>query len=391
MGGDSREYLAYAKNLLRGYFGHGAASDAYRSPGYPTLIAASVWMGGNWYVRLQLWQAILGAATVGMAACLARRMMPAWGAGLSGLLLAVWPHHIAFTAEILNEVVLGFGLTGALLLTVLAIDLKSRKMGIAAGVSWGLTCLINPIIALIPFILLLWQGRRAPRVFLFMIIPALLMVGLWSLRPVSGASERVWTNLVQGSWPLYHRAYVSRNAHPEPARIMAEIDAETALMLDDRTAGLTAMRSRMAKQPWTYVDWYLRKPYLLWDWDVRISDAFGPYVHVANGSPFDTELPATGLSLARALNPVIFWGALLASLTLLFRGRADSQVLALAFLYVTAVHWVLQAEPRYSVPYRAIEFILFCLFVCRGVNAVSAFVHGRNRVPRNIKEARLNQ
>lgn len=365
LGGDAREYVGYAQNILRGYFGIGAAPDAYRSPGYPTLVSAAMSFGGNWYPRLQLWQAALGAGTVTLTAYLGRRFVPVWGALAAATLLALWPHHIAFSAEILSEVSFGFCLMGALLLTALALERQSTPLGAGAGVAWATTGLINPISILLPFVIAasawLLAGRRA---VVIMLAPALLGLAAWSMRPAEGGSERVWVNLVQGSWPLYHRAYVSRNAHPEPARIIAEIDAESTLAVKDHIAGLESIASRFKSEPVKYVRWYATKPYLLWDWDIRISDAFGPYVHVARRSILETVPLSWVKSAAKAVTPLFFWLSLAGCALAFVRGTPAARMVTTAFVYFTVVHWVLQAEPRYSVPYRAIQLMISIYAVC---------------------------
>ena len=361
LGGDAREYVAYAQNLLRGYFGIGATPDAYRSPGYPTLIAAAMSLGGNWYLRLLLWQAVLGAGTVALTAYLGRRFMPAWAAlGAAGL-LAVWPHHIAFTAEVLGEVSFGFSLAAALLVSVVAVDRKTPSWAIGAGLAWGLAYLVNPICAALPLALAVIWWIPARKTAAVMLAPFAMVILLWGLRPAEGGSERIWTNLVQGSYPLYHRAYVSRHAHPEPARIIAEIDADVARTLASPTAGIDRLATRVSENPGGFAKWYASKAFLLWDWDVRISDAFGPYVHKANASSLESGLLGSFATAAKAINPILFWLAIAGSFAAWRAGHAGRTV-ALAFLYFTAVHVVLQAEPRYSVPYRPVQFMLAAYF-----------------------------
>ncbi|MBV7475406.1 glycosyltransferase family 39 protein [Pseudoxanthomonas sp. PXM05] len=357
LGGDAREYVAYAENILRGYFGIGSEPDAYRSPGYPTLLAQAIFMGGNWVLRVQVWQAIMGAGTVALTACLGRRFLPPWAALAAAGLLAVWPHHIAFTAEILGEVTFGLTLSAAMLVSVVAIDRKDWRWAVAAGVAWAIAYLVNPICAALPFALAVVWWRPAIRTSLAMLAPFILIALLWSLRPADGGSERIWTNLVQGSYPLYHRAYVSRNAHPEPARIIATIDADVREAIQSPSDGLNKLADRMAAQPGDFANWYTRKAFLLWDWDVRISDAFGPYVHKANGSPLDAGLGRFVIVASKAINPVLFWLALV-GLFAAWRSGVTGRAVALSFLYFTAAHMVLQAEPRYSVPYRSLESLL---------------------------------
>ncbi len=361
LGGDAFEYVNYAKHLMLGYFGSGEVSDAYRSPGYPLTVATAMVVGGDaWPRYLLIGQAFMGAATVGLTIALARQWMPVWAALVAGLLLTLWPHHIAFTAEVLGEIELGLCLTGALLLTVLTVERKSLWLGGAAGAAWAVAYLVNPIVALLPVAIAAIHWRKDTRqAVLATLIPFILVAGLWSMRDAPGGSDRVWINLVQGSYPLYHRAYVSRNAHPEPARIMAQIDAETAVMLKDKNAGGHAMAERLASDLPASASWYASKAYLLWAWDVRISDAFGPYVHATKDSLLERVPLSVAMPITRTLNPIIFGLALLFALYALAKRAPAAGILALSFAYFTAVHMVLQAEPRYSVPYRPIELLLF--------------------------------
>src|SRR5690606_26790958 len=85
--GDAVAYFSYASNLAdHGVFssarpgtGEPLVPDSYRDPGYPFLVAVLMrWLGGEaWYPTLLQLQAMLGAATVGLALALARRWMTA--------------------------------------------------------------------------------------------------------------------------------------------------------------------------------------------------------------------------------------------------------------------------------------------------------------------------
>jgi hypothetical protein len=71
-------------------------------------------------------------------------------------------------------------------------------------------------------------------------------------------------------------------------------------------------------------------------------------------------------AVCKALNPALFGLGLLACGIAAWRvprSRGDSaafawQSCALLAVYLTAVHVVLQAEPRYSIPYRPFEILL---------------------------------
>ena len=352
-GGDASEYIAYAEHLLAGWFGKGAVPDAYRTPGYPLFVMLSMWPG-DWYTHLMHMQAIVGTLTVAGTISLTRQFAPRGWALAAGVLIALWPHHIAATGEVLSEVLLGG-------LIVLALLLSTRRYAVAAGIAFGLGYLINPILALFPFVVafVYWRdgfGKQG----LTMLLVSLVAVAGWGIRNTSlgvSGNDRAYINLVQGSYPLYQAAYVSRNADPEPARIIAAITAEQTAMEADHAQGLQTMLQRMQREPSVYVRWYLSKPFLLWDWDVRIGEG-GPYVHQVYKSPLEGHplLRAT-TSLLKAANPLLFALSLAFAAWTVWR-RQSSQIVALAFLYLTAIHVVLQADPRYATAYRPMEVLL---------------------------------
>jgi hypothetical protein len=157
-------------------------------------------------------------------------------------------------------------------------------------------------------------------------------------------------------------AYQAAMQH-DPAGIaaLAAIDHETAILQSSPSAGLLLIGQRMARQPGHYVWWYLSKPALLWDWDIRIGQG-DIYVYPTRHSPFKTEPAFRAVAaLCRALNPWLFVLAIAGAVLALLPkaqtspGRAAA---ALMLLFVTLVYSILQAEPRYSVPFRGLEIML---------------------------------
>lgn len=381
--GDVREYVAYAWNLLdHGTFsriwpGDGTpVPDAYRGPGYPLFLMLCMAVGGQpdgWYWLALHLQAVLGALTVTMTVLLARHWIPAGWAFFAGVLAALWPHHIAATGALLSEVVFGFALMLALLLTAETIRRGRIGWAAAAGAAYVYAALVSMVSLLFPLFAawVLWRSA-ARKPALALLIVALLGAGLWSLRnatiPATPATPgRAAINLVQGSWPLYHRAYVfSRNDHQAAREIMGAIDRETRLLASDPAAGFASIRQRLASDPAWYARWYLlQKPFLLWDWDIRIGMG-DVYFHRQSGSPLETHplLNATK-RLFKVLNPAIFALSALACVVLLLGWMRDKHrlppaavVVAGFCVYVTAVHVVFQAEPRYSIPYRPMQLLM---------------------------------
>jgi hypothetical protein len=137
-------------------------------------------------------------------------------------------------------------------------------------------------------------------------------------------------------------------------------------MASDPAAGARSLLDRFALDPGYYIGWYLlKKPFALWSWDVRIG--WGDvYFLETHESPFDRYAALRALHAAcRALNPVLFLLALIAACayglrpsTLRHAPSIAASVVSLLFLYLTAVHTVFQADPRYAVAYRPLEMVL---------------------------------
>lgn len=357
--GDAGAYVRYGQHILEGYFGTGSEPDAHRPPGYPTLIAMALALGGDSYGRLLQWQVLMGAATVGLTIALGRRWLPEWGALLAGLLLALWPHHITFSAEVLSEVLYGFVLTAALLAASTA---KRRAwVWLCTGLLFAAAAMVNTVAVLVPLVTgAALIGRESPQRWIALISPVVLIVGCWSLRPVEGGTDRIWINLVQGSHPAYHESWRGQGD------VAKSIEAEARAAAANPAEGIAAIAPRIAANPGRYAAWYAAKPWHLWSWDIRISAPGGPYARPVSGSLLDTQPLRLTSAVLRRMNPAIFVAALLAAILALRRpGPAAS--IALTMFYVTAVHLVLQAEPRFSIPYRSIELLLAVSAACWAV------------------------
>lgn len=337
--GDAGEYMAYALNLPD-YFGRGDAPDAYRSPGYPVLL----WLSGSLIYQVQV---ILGTLTVAATYALGRLWMPRTFALLAALWMALQPHHIAATGTLLSEVLLGALVIGSLLAAAYAHQRRSVALGVTAGVLFACAYLTNPVTAFLPLLLapFFWRARKVGAAMLLM---PLLAIGGWGIRNMDMPGDtRAQLNLVQGSFPEYHQAWKWQRLLMHDK--YGEIVAETA------SGSIRPSLERMAKDPAKYAQWYASKPYLLWDWDIRIGMG-GVYSIKFENSPLDRGWLFAVNALQNGLNPLLFALAF-CGLVLAYRSPAQAMV-AIAVVYVTAVHVVLQAEPRYAIPYRSLEVLL---------------------------------
>ena len=382
--GDIVQYVAYAWNLVVhqtfSMAAPGSAEvtpDAFRGPGYPLLLVVAMLLGGlegGWYPLALQGQVLLGTATVALTMVLGRRWLSMPANLLAGGLIAVWPHHIAATGALLTEVAFGFFLVAGLCLAASpgGRGRQATGLALATGAVFAFACLVNEVILLFPLLIAVmwWRAGRKRGAVIVAVIP-LLVAGAWDARsallpPAPADHDRVAMNLVQGSWPLYHAAYASRDAHETPRRILQAIVAEQRLMATDPAAGLKSIGERIAHDPGYYARWYFfEKPFLLWDWDIRIG-AGDVYFHRLSQSPLDEQPLLRALKRALEwLNPAIFVVSAGTALMVVLRWRRsppqllDRRLLVALFaVYATAIHWVFQAEPRYSIPYRPEQMLL---------------------------------
>jgi hypothetical protein len=408
--GNAVQYYNYARNLVQ----HGIysvdrpstslpISDSFRDPGYPLFMAA--WMKvfpqwDSWYAAVVFSQAILSAATVMLWLGVGRSWMPLKWLAIAGVLMAVWPHSVAMSSHLLSETLYGFLVALAMFVFSLGVDKPNTRWALICGACFAAAALTNSV--LLPFALLLALymliRRKLPlRIGVALMASALCFTAPWLIRnsqlPPSPASSmnRALMNLVEGSWPLYHRADMAStlSKNPQATRIMDQINLEIGVIEADHRAGLSMMLARMAHDPGYYIRWYLQKPALLWDWSIRIGVG-DIYVYVTYHSPFDAN------PFWRAVEAVCHggnWILALLALTGCWLALRNSSPLSMAgvallLLTVTAVHTVLQAEPRYSIPYRGAEILLGIFGAYRVTTQLLKLrKNSRKRTPKSISSS----
>lgn len=379
--GNAAQYYNYARNLVQ----HGVFSaqpsrllpppgDSFRDPGYPVFLAA--WMKifqqwDSWYAAVLFSQAILSAATVVFWLCLGRRWMPTGWLAVAGAFMAIWPHSVAMSSNLLSETLYSFLVALAMYVFGASLDKPSFRWAIVSGFCFSLAAYTNGVLT--PFAALLvaymLTRKRIPaKIALTLIATTLCLTAPWMIRnhmqqtDQPSSTDRALMNLVEGSWPIYHSAdMASILAHnPQATRVMGQINQEITVIESDHRAGLATMLQRMAQNPSYYVLWYLKKPALLWAWDIRIGVG-DIYFHETYHSPFNTNALWRAIeALCHACNWLLLVLALITCLLVLLKKnqKQDMASVALLMIFVTAVHSILQAEPRYSIPYRGAEIML---------------------------------
>ncbi|HEY4292523.1 hypothetical protein [Luteibacter sp.] len=378
--GDAWQYFCYAWNLLK----HGTFSmarpmaanvvpDSFRDPGYPAFLAVLMAIRGTGqevYDTLLLAKCVIASASVGLCISLARRWLGFGAACAVGILCAFWPHLISFSGYVLSETLLGFLIVLAVWILDTALRRDSRATAVVAGLTFAAAALTNAVLLpMAPILAVIMVWRDVPRrsLWVALLLASALASGTWIARNLTlpnGASAegRASINFVQGSWPEYHTASFSAIQLGDPAAkiVMAEIARETHAIQADARGGWALMSARMSSDPLRYARWYAGKPALLWGWDVAVGQG-DIYVFPTFHSLFeDNAAFHAWAGICFLLNPLIALLALVGVVhTLLWKEapfalRWTAAIVAMA----TAVYCLLQAEPRYAVPYRGLEFLL---------------------------------
>ena len=399
--GDINDYVLYAWNLNESSTFSSevpnsgpVAPDSYRAPGYPLMLAGAMAISGqsrlelrdaghgrlslvadppNWIALTYVTQSILGSLTVLLTIFVARFWLGRVASLAGGLIVALWPHLIVFSSTLLSETLFAAALLAAIALLCHA-DRTGKVLAIiGAGLLFGGAQMVNPIVAALSiFLCVMLVLRNNLRFALVFFLSFAIAPSMWAVRNTTldvnqkGAFFRAEQNFVQGSWPQFLDALTSRFDNPISAQIVDAEAAEEKVFIDNPGKGVRSVAERMWLDPSYYARWYLvTKPLLLWDWGIRVG--WGDiYFLETTHSPFKSVPVLWAIERIYIFaNSPLFFCALLTVIGLIAalivkrpRSEFALTVVALTFVYVTIVHSVLQAEPRYSIPYRPLEVML---------------------------------
>lgn len=394
--GDATQYYAYALNLSN----HGVFSkdlpdaatihpDNYRDPGYPVFLA--LWMkilgtGDAWYAGVLLSQALLGALTVTLATQLGRCWLPLRWAASAGVAMALWPHNITINGYLLSETLFGFLTVLGMLICAQALQRQGLRYTVLAGLTFGAAALTNAI--LLPFGILLaalfaWR-KLAPRKLCFALaLGAFALPSVWAARnaivvvPVAGTSstDRALLNLAQGSRPEFQSAWRDSVLGDDAAKTKAKIafqhvNDDYLQLQNSPLSGAASILRRLWQHPLQSARWYLiEKPALLWGWSIEIGQG-DIFVFPTRNAPFQVQPAWIALAaVSSALNTMLMLLALASFFLVWFRKKQPldqrrpaslpTLIMVLSLVaFVTLVYSTLQAEPRYSIPFRPFEILL---------------------------------
>jgi hypothetical protein len=322
---DQVEYLELGKSLLHKHSleffdaRFGQTVRAYRTPGYPILIALC---GANLRI-VRIVQALIDTSTVLATWLLARKWLPPAACGFAGLLVALNPFLIYFTGLILSETLFIAMLAwGMALLTT-----ERLKLDLPGFLLLSLSVLVRPGATMLPAIIAFISPRG--RIFLAIF---LVVIFAWMAR----------NKLVVGDWVLTTNGgitmYDGFNPHADGSSnqsIVQNMPELRDMGEVDRSRYLNQLaRDFIRNNPTTVIWLTFKKIARTWS-PIPLSDEYGSkrlYVLIAAcySIPFDL---------------LVLWGLWSGPLP-----RAAKVYLLIPALYFTAAHALSVGSLRYRIP-----------------------------------------
>ena len=157
---DAREYAVYAYNLVthgtysKEYPAEAPQPDAWRSPGYPLVVALSMLIGGlkHYYSIMIYFQIVISTLCVAMTYFLGRRLIPNWASLSAAVFVALSPHLISTSSNLLTETLFSFMLLAGIYAYYCALEMKRATVFLISGLLFGYAYLTNETGLLIPWI-----------------------------------------------------------------------------------------------------------------------------------------------------------------------------------------------------------------------------------------------
>ena len=389
---DARQYVLYGHNLCyHGTFSKELASgeprpDAFRSPGYPLLIALGFVLGGKqgFYPVLLVFQAMLGALMVPLTFLLGRWILSsACWAMLAAFLVAISPHLIAMTGYLLTETLFSFVLLSALVCFSFALKTNRPFHFGLAGFCWGFAYLTNETALLLPFLFFVilfchgFQSRHKDGKWKKTLRGMSVCIIVFSLFPIAWAlrSRHLPPDAPKGGSraiaTMTHGTYIGFT-HKDPGfkYFPYREDPMQPAFSSSLKNFVTIFGERFRQRPLRYLSWYvLEKPFYLWSWNI-LQGQGDVYVYPVKTSWYQTSVIANATRIAMKIShPLILTFALVGILlffvtpmcsderTGAFTHRSIFPVIIIT-VYYTLLYMVFASWPRYSIPLRPELYLL---------------------------------
>jgi len=380
---DAKEYTLYAHNLFKhGIFSKAISEeklqpDSFRSPGYPLFIALIMAAGGEQrYLPVLIYtQAILSALLVPLTFFTGIYFIPASVALVAAVLVALSPHLITITANVLTETLFAFLLLAAICCFQSALANKHKVLFIISAVFFGCAYLTNEASLFMPYglsvviyVLKFFDQKSFIKNGYFLKLVLFLLIfsfvpAAWFLRnhfnlsaDAKRGSDRAIATMSHGAYPnfIYKSLRYKRFPYREdPMQPAFGASFENFIEI---------FWARVKNEPYRYSKWYLvGKPYYFWSWDI-IQGVGDVYIYPVKTSLFESSKAAKLTKVTmRFLHPIVLLLAF-ACIAFFFQNYRlqktgdtlhSTALLPLAVcVYFTGIYMFFAPWPRYSIPLR---------------------------------------
>jgi len=378
---DAREYIKYGYNLVyknlysMDFPSQNPKPDAYRSPGYPVLIALSMRLSdGLNFIPVMLYiQAILGTLTVILTYLLAKHFISNTFSLVAALLVGLSPHLVTMSGYLLTETLTCFLVIAALLSYNLASERGSLFLFALAGLLFGWGYMTNETLLFLPFILgfiSVFKSIRPPVLDRKYLVPVAFFLSIFCIFP-SAWITRSFLTVPKDAMTGYNRAVQTMSHGAYPGFVHETIEKKYYPYLEDplqpqfgSSIGNFAkiLWQRARQRPLRYLSWYiLEKPYYFWNWDI-LQGQGDVFIYPVKTSIYHESLIANiKKAVMKNLHSIILLLSLLGIPLLFMRHLFRDRVSALrelpltlygTCLYFTILFAVFAPWPRYSIMLR---------------------------------------
>jgi 4-amino-4-deoxy-L-arabinose transferase-like glycosyltransferase len=387
--GDAAQYDTLGWSLARGlgYRLPGGEPNVYWAPGYPGVLAVVYRVAGHSYLAVRIVQAVLGAVVAALAASIAGRLFDRRIATLAGILCACYPGLIGYSGLLLTEAVF----------TTLLIVMVSWLLTISGASSWrslaglgvlgGLTALVRAETVLLPLFvfvtLRVFFKDRSVTVKQAVLVYATVALTLapWAMRNYAVTGEFIpltvhggdvlWISSYKEEWLEFYP-----DKEPYKSLVAGLSELETSKVL--RREGIRNIVEDPAGFAWLCVKRFPR----LWigghsNLFAGFGDSTRAYLERREYTVFLVKLT---LLIGNTL--LVLLGAYGAYWSF-SRHAADLRslvILSAPVVFITAIHVVLFATPRFHVPVMPFMLVFAAVAIHRrGDGAAGTPKPGRRR------------
>ncbi|MGB5616559.1 MAG: glycosyltransferase family 39 protein [Desulfobacterales bacterium] len=379
--GDARQYIKYGYNLVYNnlysmdFPSSNPKPDAYRSPGYPMLIALSMRLssGLNFIPVMLYLQAMLGTLTVILTFLLAKHFTSNTFSLVAALMVGSSPHLVTMSGYLLTETLTCFLVIAALLSYTLASERGSLSLFALAGLLFGWGYMTNETLLFLPFVLgciTALKPLKSPVIDRKYLEAVALFLSVFCIFP-SAWIIRSHLTVPKDALTGYNRAVQTLSHGAYPGFVHETIEKKYYPYLEDplqpqfgSSIGNFAkiLWQRARQRPFRYLSWYiLEKPFYFWNWDI-LQGQGDVFVYPVKTSIYH-EIPIANVKKAvmKNLHSIILLLSLVGIPVLFMRHLFCDRVSALrefpvalygTCLYFTILFAVFAPWPRYSIMLR---------------------------------------